>query len=318
MRKIYPIGMIVLALTMALSLAGCDKKPGAKSDAQVAAKVNGEAVTVEQLDSELSKLGNLAPEQSQAAAGKVLNALIDRHILAQKAVADKMDSDPQVVQELETARRQVLARVYLQKVTADTPQPTDAEIADYYAKNPALFSERRIYRLQEINVQAGDRLDEIKSHLAGAKNLNDFVQWLKDQKIEARVSQSVKTSEQLPMEILSRFAKMKDGQAMTVVNGKTLDVVVIAASQGQPLTQEQAKPAIVRYLINAKKRAAAEAELKQLREKAKIEYEAGYGEAAKTEPAAPAESTAPAAPAESAAPAPTAPAAAEPSPAGSK
>jgi len=284
MQTMHRIGLSVFATAMALTLAGCgDKKEeGEKPATQVAAKVNGDEITVHQLNFELSKMGNLSPEQAKDAANKVLKSLVDQHLLVQKAIEDKVDRDPQVVQSLEASRRQILAQALIQKLTANQAAPTDAELADYYAKNPALFAERRIYRLQEINVQVTpENVNGVKAQLQQTKNLGDFVNWLKEQNIPARAGQSTKTAEQLPLELLPRVHALKDGQAVTFAVPGALNILVVADSQTQPLTQEQAKPMIERYLANAKKREAAEAELKRLKEIAKLEYLGEYADAGK-------------------------------------
>jgi EpsD family peptidyl-prolyl cis-trans isomerase len=296
MQKMHRIGLSGLAMAVALTLAGCgDKKEGEdKVASQVAAKVNSDEITVHQLNFELAKLGNLSPEQAKQAANKVLNSMVDQQLLVQKAVADKVDSDPQVMQALEAARRQILAQALIQKLTANQAKPSDAELADYYAKNPALFAERRIYRLQEINVQVTPaNVESVKAQLQQTKNLGDFIDWLKAQNIPARAGQSTKTAEQLPLELLPRLHQLKDGQAMTFSAPGALNILVVAGSQTQPLTQEQAKPVIERYLGNAKKREVAEAELKKLKEKAKVEYLGEYADAGK-QAAAPEATTAPA------------------------
>ncbi len=284
------IGLSALAIPLVialLSVSGCgDKKDAedAKVVSQVAAKVNGDDISVQQLDLELSKLGNLNPEQTKQAANQVLKSMVDQQLMVQKAIADKLDSDPLVLQAIEASRRQILAQAAIKKLTADQAKPSDTEMADYFAKNPALFAERRIYRLQEINVQVTtDNVERVKAELQKAKNLGDFVDWLKAENIPARAGQSTKTAEQLPLEILPRLHAMKDGQAMTFAAPGALNILVVAGSQTQPLTQEQARPVIERYLDNAKKREIATAELKKLKETAKIEYLGEYADAGKQE-----------------------------------
>jgi len=202
-----------------------------------------------------------------------------------------------VMQALEASRRQILAQAMIKKISANHVKPSEAELADYYAKNPALFAERRIYRLQEINVQVTpENAERVKAELQKAKNLGDFIAWLKAENIPARAGQSTKTAEQLPLEILPRLHAMKDGQAMTFAAPGALNILVVAGSQTQPLTQEQAKPMIERYLDNAKIREIVEAELKKMKEAAKIEYlgeyaDAGKQDEAKAEPTAGATST---------------------------
>jgi EpsD family peptidyl-prolyl cis-trans isomerase len=294
MQMNYRIGLSLLALSMTLMVSGCGDKMDAKDKAktQVAAKVNKDEITVHQLNYELSKLGNLNPEQAKMAANPVLVSLVDQQLLVQQALADKLDRDPLVMQSLEAARRKILAQALIQKMTANQAAPSDAELTDYYNKHPALFAERRIYRLQEINVPVTPaNVEQVKAQLQQTNNLGAFIEWLKSQNIAARAGQSTKTAEQLPLEMLPRLHQMKDGQAMTFAGPGTFNVVVVAGSQTQPLTMEQAKPMIQRYLDNAKKRELAAAELKRLKAAAKIEYlgqfvDAGKQPAAAVEPGA--------------------------------
>lgn len=282
MQTMHRISMGVLVMAVAISVAGCGDKKKDREASQVAAKVNGDEITVHQINNELTRLGNVAPEQAKQAANQVLKALVEQQTLVQKALEDKMDRDPQVVQALDAARRQILAQSYIQKLTANVAKSTDAEIADYYQKNPAFFAERRVYRLQEVVVQTTpSNVETIKGELAKAKQLSDFIQWLKDQKIPARAVQSVKAAEQLPMDLVPRFAKMQNGQALNLMSGDKMNIFIVVDSQGQPRTLEQSKADIERYLTNARKREVAMAELKKLREKGKIEYLGTYSDAGK-------------------------------------
>ena len=183
MQTMHRIGLSALAIAVALTLAGCDKKQQDAVASAVAAKVNGNEITVSQLNFELSKLGNLSPEQTTQATNQMLKTMVDQQLLVQKAVADKIDRDPQVIEAIEASRRQILSQALIKKMTADQAKPTDAELADYYAKNPALFSERRIYRLEEINIKVTpDNIEAVKAQLQQVKNLGDFINWLKDRK----------------------------------------------------------------------------------------------------------------------------------------
>jgi hypothetical protein len=189
-----------------------------------------------------------------------------------------------VVQTLEAARRQVLAQAYVEKVTAGAAKPTEAEIKEYFDKHPELFSERRIYRLQELSVQVTpENAAQVSEKLASVRNLNEFVEWLKANNIPARGAQSVKAAEQLPLEVLPRLHALKDGQALTLSGNDTLNIIYLAGSQTQPVNLQQATPMIERYLLNARKRELAEQELKRLRDATKVEYLGEYSEAAKLE-----------------------------------
>jgi EpsD family peptidyl-prolyl cis-trans isomerase len=278
----YGIGVSVLVLGVALSLTGCGKKGEEAKTGQVAAKVNGDQITQAQVDFELKKLGNVSPDQSQQVAEHVLKGLVDQQLLMKQAVEQKLDQEPQVAQALDESRRQILAKAYVSKITQDVPAPTDAEIKDYYAKNPALFSERRIYKLQQLVIQVTPKnMASIKDKLAAAKNLGEFIQWLKAQKIPVQGGEAVKAAEQLPLELLPRLQTLKDGQYLAITGNDRLTVLFLAGSQTEPLSEAQAKPVIERYLTNAKKREMVQAELKKLRDAAKIQYLGEYADLGK-------------------------------------
>lgn len=292
---------LVLPLLIAAALAaGCgDKKENAaggdKAATQVAAKVNGTEITVHQINFALQRIPNLDKENSKAASLQVVKSLVDQELLVQKAEADKLDRDPNVVQALDAAKRQILAEAYMSRKLGTATEPSDAEISDYFNKHPELFSNRKIYRLQEISIKAPkDKLDAVRAQLGASKTLNDFGAWLKAENIPAKAAQGVKPAEQLPMEILPKLASMPDGQAMVVNTPDGLLVIVLAGSQAQPVTLEQAKPAIGRMLQQQARQKAAKAELDGLRAAAKIEYVGEFADAGK-EAAAPAEAAKPAA-----------------------
>lgn len=271
----------VLLAALLVALAGCDEKKAAESgvSAAVAAKVNGEAISARVIENELKKVGLNAAPESQEAANRILNVVLEQRLLAQQAQKNGLDKDPEVIQALENAQRQLLAQAYVEKLTANTAKPSEEEITAYYDKHPELFSQRRVYRLQEIMIQVGpESVEAVKARLGSGADLNALAQWLKSQNIPVRGVQSVKSAEQLPLELLARLHPLKDGQAITLESPKQLTLLAITASQSQPLTREQARPAIERYLLNAQKREVAKAELEKLRAAAMIEYVAPYAE----------------------------------------
>ena len=284
MNTSHRIALSTLALAMALSFTGCDKKSG--EGAEAVAKVNGQAISSAMLEHEVKKLGEMSADQHAKASRQVLKNLVDQDLLAQMAISEKLDKDAGVILALEESRRAILSKAYVEKITANAAAPTEQEVTEYFNQHPELFSERRIYRLQEISVPVTpDNLETVKAKLADTHSLDDFIQWLKEQKIAARISQTTKAAEQLPSELVPRLAQMKDGQAMTVKAPNSLNILVVAGSQSQPVTLEQAKASIERFVTNRKKREAAEAALKDLRAKAKVEYLGDYVDLGKETPA---------------------------------
>ena len=107
------ITKLCLPLLIAALAAGCggkkDEATGEKAATEVAAKVNGTELTTLQVNYALQRIPNLDKEQAKAASLQVVRNLVDQEVIAQKALADKLDRDPAVVQALDAARRQILA-----------------------------------------------------------------------------------------------------------------------------------------------------------------------------------------------------------------
>lgn len=293
--------VVLATLLGALALAGCgDDK---KAATQVAVKVNKEEISVHQINNVLSRGGNLPPEQMKAASRQVLERLVDQELLVQKAIEKKLDRESRTMKALEDARREILSRGYMESIVAGTPKATPAEIAEFYAKRPELFAERRIYNFQEMTIpgNSAELLPRLQEQMGKAKSLSDVATWLNSQNIPFGANATTKAAEQLPLELLPRFHQMKDGQIGVLPSKDGVLLVQLMASRTAPLDQKAATPFIEQFLMNQKKIEVSNKELKQLREQASIEY---LGDFAKTEDAPRAAATQPAAPTAAAAPQP--------------
>ena len=301
------ITLIALAATLVL-LTGCgDKKEKAAS--QTAAKVNKEEITVHQINFVLQQQRGLQPEQAAAVSKQILERLIDQELAVQKAEDLKLDRDPRVVQQMEAARREIIARAYVEKTGEAASKPTDAEIKAYYDAKPGLFSARRIYSLQEISIEAKpEQVATLREQLGASKSINDFVEFLKANGYRFAGNQAVRPAEQLPLNLLDTFAKLIDGQAVLLPSATGAQVVLVAGTRSEPVDEVRAKPAIEQFLSNEAKRKLVESDIKALRAAAKIEYEGKFApvpaDAASAAPApaaVPASASAPVSPPPSAA-----------------
>jgi EpsD family peptidyl-prolyl cis-trans isomerase len=274
--------LTVMALASVALLAGCgDKKEQGPS--QTAVKVNKDEITVHQINFLMQQQRGLKPEQAEAASKQILERLVDQQLALQRAEELKLDREPRVVQMVEAARREVLARAYVEKVSEGVAKPTPQEVQKYFDEKPALFKERRVYSIQEISIESKpEQLEELRTKLAEARNVNAFVEYLKSAGLKFAGNQAVRAAEQLPLNSLDTFAKMKDGQAAIVAAPNGAQVIVLAGSRLQPVTLEQATPAIEQFLLNERKRKVLEEETKALRAAAKIEYVGKYAAAAAT------------------------------------
>jgi hypothetical protein len=110
------------AAILVVLLAGCGKQNASSTSSPVAARVNGDEISEQQVNQVTARLGQVAPEQALAASKQAVEQLIDQQLLVQKAVEGKLDRDLEVMNKLEAARRQILAQAYVEQlVTSGAP-----------------------------------------------------------------------------------------------------------------------------------------------------------------------------------------------------
>ncbi|MDC6166648.1 EpsD family peptidyl-prolyl cis-trans isomerase [Paucibacter sp. XJ19-41] len=302
------IALTAVAVVLLAACGGGDKKDKAS---QTAAKVNKEEITVHQINFVLQRQQGLKPEQAEAASKQVLERLIEQELAVQKAEDLKLDRDPRVVQQIEAAKREIIARAYVERLGEGAAKPTAEEVSKYYNEKPALFKERRIYSLQELAIEAkSEQIPEIRAKLQAAKNMAEFAEYLKASDIRFAGNQAVRAAEQLPLASLDAIARMKDGDSAVTASPNGLQVLFLVGSRSQPVDEARARPAIEQFLSNQRKSELVVKEMKAMREGAKIEYVGKFAEGTPPAAATPAAVTtpSPAAPAAEVA-APAAPAA---------
>ena len=279
---------VAAALAVALAAAACGGGgSGAKKATQIVAKVNDDELSVHQINFVLQRTPGIPPERAAEARKEVLERLIDQELAVQRAKESKLDRDAAIMQRLEAARREVLARAYMERVAAQVPKPDAGEVAKFFADNPSLFAERRIWRLNEI-VLPGQPSNwaTLSKQLAPLKTAAEAAVLLRRAGIDSAVATNVaRGSEGIPLDLLPKFAKLKDGDVAIFQNGPQIVIAEIRSSQSAPLDAKQAGPAIEQFIMNRRRTEAAQAEMKRLRDGAKIEYKGDFAQGG-AEPAA--------------------------------
>lgn len=261
-------------------IAGCGGGQRDQLPSQTAAKVNKEEVTVHQINAVLARRGGPAQADGEAAR-KVLEGLIEQELAVQKAAEMRLDRDPRVVQAIESMRREIIVRAYVDKIAEGVTRPSAADIKKYYEEHPSLFRERRVYNLLEFAVQAAPaQVDVLRQRILGTKRPADVVQVLKAEDLKFVSSQAVRPAEQLPLESLPQLASMKDGQVMVIPMTGGARVLLILGSRLQPIDEARAASVIEQFLVNDRKRQLVARDIKALRAAAKIEYVGSYSQPA--------------------------------------
>ncbi|HEX7645611.1 MAG TPA: EpsD family peptidyl-prolyl cis-trans isomerase [Noviherbaspirillum sp.] len=262
----------VLALSLAaLGLAACSRSDSESKPGQALVRVNGDEVTVYQLNEELRQAGN-ADADPATQRKQLVAALVDRQLLVDEARKQKLDRDPNVVEAIERAKSQILAQAYLKTKVADLPKPDKAEIDAYYSAHPEFFAQRKLFEMHQFAVASKDFSNELKGVMDNAKSLDEVAAWLDAHKIDYAKSQAMRTSQELPPQILSKMQGPEKTEMFLLHNDSKTLLMSVTAVKDMPVGAEAAAPEIAQFLANKHGQEAADAELKRLHSTAKIEY----------------------------------------------
>ncbi len=275
---------LALAASLATVLFACSKPGTDHPNSQVAVKVNGDEITISQLNYALSRMGVANEQQAEQAQRDALNNLVNLNLLAKKAVQKRLDRDPSVLQALQASRQQVLAQAYINDVVqrSGLSNPGADEIRKYYDTHPDLFAKRRIYYLRRISIEdTPDKVQSAKERLDRAKSGKPVIDWLDSQDIHFTAREETKPAEDLPLSLLPKLDHLENGGILNVDaagSKHVLQAIQLLKTEEQPLTQKQAFPMIARYLVNKKRMELTQAEIKRLRDSATIQYVGSFAQ----------------------------------------
>ncbi|MCI1004741.1 EpsD family peptidyl-prolyl cis-trans isomerase [Herbaspirillum sp. C7C8] len=266
-RRHHPMATKALVSAMLLlTLVACGEKKSASSS-QVVANVDGQEITIHQVNNELAKTGG-----SQVTK-QLLEGLVARQLLVNAAKKDKLDTDPAVLADMERARNLVLAQSYVaSKVKAPT-RPLDQDVEDLYRKNPDWFAQRKQYEFAQLIIAGSNLTPELNRLMdQPGKRLEDIASWLDSHHIQYARQQVVKTSADLPPQMNASLKTMERGTLFVVIEGQTAILTSLQDVKSAPLSLAVATPQIQQYLVAQRQNQASEQLVERLRKDAKVEY----------------------------------------------
>lgn len=219
MKRYRIVVAALLVLGLAFASTGCSSK-------NIAARVNGEAITMDQLDEQVEQLKKQYPQMFEGADGegrlidfkqRLLDNLINQKLVEQASKERKIEvsdtdvkqqveqlkagfkDEEQFTQALESAgmdvgslenqiREQLLTQKLIESL-ADDESVTDADIEEYYEKNQAQFQQKEAKRASHILLKPEDK-DKAESVLKQVKDGGDFNSLAKANSIDTATAEN--------------------------------------------------------------------------------------------------------------------------------
>lgn len=275
MKKMF---LVTAAAAAALAVSACGGKDDGKLEkGQVVATVDGEEVTIFELNAEMQASPTPAAMDRKVAEQVALQRVIERKILAKIAREQKMDKTPAFLIQQRRADELILASMLRDKIAAGVTQPTDSEITQFQTQHPERFAQRKIYSVDQILFASPATSEKFKQY-APLKTLDQLAAKLTGDGTAFQRASNQLDMAQVPPEIGAKIAGLPPQEMFILPTAQGLTANVITATRVEPLTGDQARTLAVNLIRAERFAKAADAQLNDRIKKARetVKYQPGY------------------------------------------
>ncbi|HTI31114.1 MAG TPA: EpsD family peptidyl-prolyl cis-trans isomerase [Sphingomonas sp.] len=284
---------LLAAVAMSLAVAGC-KKSGDKADVasgQVVAVVDGKEITTSELNAEMQ--GMNVPNNEQAreqAKNAALDVLISRTILTNVARERKLDQSPTYIMQKRRADEALLVQTLQRDIASKITPPTRADAMAFINATPDLFSQRKVYSLDQIAFAVPQGNTTLLKELEPLKTMEAVEQKLIESRVRYQRANGKLDAIQVDPNLMKRIAQLPPGEIFVLPNNGMLIANKVTKVDVVPFQGDPAIDYAMNYLQNKRVSEAADKDLKARIEKARkdVRYQPGYGPAKGAVVAAPA------------------------------
>lgn len=270
----YRKASIAIALA-SLSLAGCGKE----ATGQVAAVVNGEEITLQEINAELGNTPIPEGVDKKVVQQAALQKIVERRLLAQAAREDGLDKTPDYLLRERQLRDALLVQLMGQRAERALKVPDQQEIDKFIGDNPLMFAERKILTVDRIQFALPEKVDQLKA-LENDHSMDAVAARLQQMGIQFRRDTPQVDAASLGQQRMAQIRALPAGEPFVVPENGVVTVGVIVGERPEPVSASDARPLAVQALRKQKLTETVQQRLKQGRAAAKIDYQEGFAPAA--------------------------------------
>jgi peptidyl-prolyl cis-trans isomerase C len=265
------IALYMTVLGLSLSLLGCSRT-GTADPSQLATKMGSDEVTLYELQRALAHQPPGAGVDVAAGRKRILDELIDQHLMADEAVRQKLDRTPDAVLDAQLCKQSVLQSAFITSIVGQRRSDAISDRNDaraFYDQHPQSFAQRQIYWMKEIVFPQHAGLDaDAARKLAPA----DLAAFLEQHDIKYRLTFGQIGSDELSPELQKATETIEDGHSIVIPESGELVMATRLSAQAEPVTFDSAEPQIVRYLAQQQAAQDLRSQTASLRASAGVQY----------------------------------------------
>lgn len=255
----------------ALLLAGCDKKP----EGQVVAVVNGDEITLQEINSELGNANIPKGVDAKEIQKAALQRIVERRLLAQSARDEGLDKTPEYLIRSRQIEDSLLVQLLGQRTEKTFQVPDQRAIEKFMAENPATFAGRKIYTVDRIQFAIPADMSQLKS-LENDHSMEAVAAKLTNLGIKFERGPARMDSAQLGQQRIDQIKALPAGEPFVIPENGVVTVGVITGETAVPLNTTDMGPVATQAMRNQAMSKALQDRLKEARAKGEITYQPGF------------------------------------------
>ncbi len=265
------LGRLAVVAVAASIVAACDKKP----EGQAVAVVNGEEISLPELNAELTAANVPATADKKAVTGQLLQRMVDRRLMAQAAEEQGLDRTPQFISQERRLREELLIRLLGERQAAAIKAPSQQAVDKFIAENPAMFQQRVRYSLDQLVFDRPADMTLLRS-LEQDHSLAALEQRLTSLGIAFTRNKAGLDTATVPPQTLKQIQALPPGEPFIIPFQDRIVASVITGQEAVGTSAEQNRQAAAELMRRRQLSETLQKQLEAERKEAKIEYQPGY------------------------------------------
>jgi EpsD family peptidyl-prolyl cis-trans isomerase len=247
-----------------------------KAEGQTVAVVNGEEITVPDLNFALDMAKVPQGADKDQARSKVLDQLVDRRLLAEQARKEGIDKSPEYLNRVRRADEDLLISMLAARRLNTAQLPSDREVQAFMASHPGIFADRQTWDLDQVQYTT-PKNPAFTADMKNAHSIDQLNAVLEKYKVPFTRQKNRLDTAAVPAQLFAKLGSLPAGEPFVVPMGDRAIASAIVGKEPHPLTGDEAKPVAVQAMRKTQTAKSLEGLLKSLKSSAKIEYQKGYG-----------------------------------------
>jgi EpsD family peptidyl-prolyl cis-trans isomerase len=264
-------GHIIGVVCVAIFLAGCDKEP----EGQVAAVVNGDEITLQEINAEIGNANIPAGTDTKELQKAALQRIVERRLLAHSAREDGLDKTPEYLIRSRQIDDALLVQLLGQRAEKSFQVPDQQTIGKYMTDNPSMFAGRKMYVVDRIQFRLPADMTQLKT-LESAHSMEEVSAKLNGLGIKFERGPAKMDSAQLGQQRLDQILALPEGEPFVIPENGMVTVAVITGESPIAGNSGDMSAMATQALRRNALTTSLEERLNQARAKGEIKYQPDF------------------------------------------